>query len=124
MRLFLTRRGRPSRWQVPAIAVVVLAAGCAATRPSEPAAGSAPAFVPNSAFGSYLAAGHAQSQHDYGEAAAFYDRALAADPGNDELVRRTFLLRVSDGRIAEAASLAQHMVQRDGRSGLAGVVLI
>jgi tetratricopeptide (TPR) repeat protein len=80
--------------------------------------------TPQSALGSYLAAQHAQMVHDYRDAANFLDRALAADTGNYDLVRHTFLLRVSDGHLAEAVPLAQRIVAIDGRSGLAGLVLL
>ena len=83
-----------------------------------------PATPPRSALGSYLAAQHAQVAHDYADAASFLDRALSADSSNYDLIRRTFLLRVSDGRIAEAVPLAQRITEIDGRSGLAGLVLL
>ena len=100
------------------LGIALGSAGCTvgASRDSAP--------VPQSALGSYLAAQHAQIIHDYGDAATFLDRALAADPGNYDLVRHTFLLRVSDGRIAQAVPLAQRIVDIDGRSGLAGLVLL
>ncbi len=80
--------------------------------------------APKSALGSYLAARHAQVQHDYGDAARFLDNALAGDSGNYDLVRRAFLLRLSEGRIGDAVPLAQKIVDIDGRSGLAGFLLL
>ena len=102
---------------VPAFAVTFLA-GCATGDARNPPA------APDSALGSYLAAQHAQVVHDYGDAANFLERALAADPGNYDLVRRVFLLRVSEGRVGDSVPLAQRIIDIDGRSGLAGLVLL
>jgi len=84
---------------------------------------AAPA-APASALGSYLAARHAQQQRDYARAAEYMSRALADDPGNSDLVRRTFVLRVSEGRMAEAVPLAQRIVELDRNAGLAQIVLL
>lgn len=80
--------------------------------------------MPQSALGSYLAAQHAQLVHDYRDASRFLDRTLAADSGDYELVRRAFLLRVADGRIAASVPLAKRIVAVEGRSGLADLVLL
>src|ERR1700677_2901200 len=103
------------------MALALLASACTPARSSGSGASASMiaangSVVPESPLGSYLAAQHAQVVHDYSEAAGFLDRALAADPGNYDLVRRTFLLRVSDGRIADAVPLAQRIVSTDGRS--------
>jgi tetratricopeptide (TPR) repeat protein len=101
-----------------ALGVTLLAAACAGgSQDPGPA-------TPQSALGNYLAAQHAQMVHDYRDAADFLERALAADSGNYDLVRHTFLLRVSDGHIAESVPLAERIVAIDGRSGLAGLVLL
>ena len=102
---------------IPALAVSFLA-GCATSDARNPPT------APESALGSYLAAQHAQTVHDYGDAANFLERALAADPGNYDLVRRAFLLRVSEGRVEEAAPLAQRIIDIDGRSGLPALVIL
>ncbi len=60
--------------------------------------------------GSYLAGRHAERRRDVGAAARFLTDALAADPENWSLKRRTFLLMVSDGRVEEAAELARQIV--------------
>ena len=57
---------------------------------------------PDSALGSYLAARHAQQEHDYAEAASFIERSLADDPDNYDLMRRAFVLRLSEGRVGDA----------------------
>jgi predicted Zn-dependent protease len=102
---------------IPALTVALLA-GCTTGDARNPPA------APESALGSYLAAQHAQTVHDYGAAANFLERALAADSGNYDLVRHAFLLRVSEGRVADAVPLAQRLIEIDGRSGLPGLVLL
>jgi tetratricopeptide (TPR) repeat protein len=109
-----------ARRHMATASIVALIAACAAT--SQPSA-VAPA-APQSALGNYLAARHAQIERDYGNAAQFLDHALANDSGNYDLVRRTFLLRLSEGRIPDAVPLAQRVVDIDGRAGLAGLVLL
>jgi tetratricopeptide (TPR) repeat protein len=85
---------------------------------------TAPSPPPESGFGGYLAALHAQEDHDYRGATDFIDAALAADPDNYNLMRRAFALRVSAGRIDQAASLAHKIAAHDGAGGLAGLVLV
>ncbi len=77
-----------------------------------------------SPLGDYLAAGHAQEVHDYAAAARFAEQALANDPDNFELVRRAFVLRISEGRVDDALPLARRIVDLDGDRGLAAVVLV
>ncbi|HET7594852.1 MAG TPA: tetratricopeptide repeat protein [Stellaceae bacterium] len=96
-------------------------AGLSARADADPV--EAPA-APTSALGSYLAARHAQQQRDYARAAEYMSRALADDPDNNDLVRRTFVLRVSEGRIDDAAPLAQRIVALDRNAGLAQIVLL
>jgi len=85
---------------------------------------AAPSLKPENAFGGYLAALHAQEDHDYRDATTFIDAALAADPDNYNLMRRAFALRVSAGQISQAAPLAKKLVAHDGAGGLAGLVLV
>ena len=98
---------------------LTIVAGSAADSPM-----ASPSLKPESAFGGYLAALHAQQDHDYRDATAFIDAALAADPDNYNLMRHAFALRVSAGRIDQAAPLAKKLVAHDGAGGLAGLVLV
>ena len=104
---------------LPAFLIAALVGACA-TMDGQADAPTAP----RSPFGSYLAARHAQVEHDYGNAARFIDHTLANDGGNYDLVRRALLLRLSEGRIDEALPLAQRIVEIEGRAGLAGLVLL
>jgi tetratricopeptide (TPR) repeat protein len=103
------------------ISFVLCACATTAAKESDPPPAAARTMSP---LGAYLAARHAQVQRDYGDAARFMDRALAADPGNMDLVRRSFLFRVGDGDIASAVPLADRIADLDRRSGFADLVLV
>lgn len=108
-----------------AVALLVAAmAGCAtpggANGPAEPA----PAASSMSTVGAYLAGRYALQVHDYAHAAEYMNHALAEDPDNFDLLRRTFTLRISEGQIAEAVPLAQRIVALDKSAGLAQLVLL
>src|SRR5690349_16883756 len=77
-----------------------------------------------SALGSYLAGSLAQQEHAYGPAAEYLERALKDDPDNADLLRRAFLLRLSQGDSDRAAVLAKRLVAADPRAGLASLVLL
>ena len=105
------------------LAMVGWLAACA-DAPRSSGAETATAVTPQSPYGSYLAARHAQIESDYRDAARFMDKALAANPDNLGLTRRTFVLRVSEGHIAAAVPLAKRLVDLEGNSGLAALVLL
>jgi tetratricopeptide (TPR) repeat protein len=112
-----------------ALAMMVAAFLWACTPPqpqhSAAAAKSDPeAAMPASPLGAYLAARHAQEERDYAHAADFMGEALADDPANADLMRRTFVLRVGEGRMAEALPLAQRLATLDHDGSLADIVLL
>ncbi|MDB5408603.1 MAG: uncharacterized protein JWL84_3515 [Rhodospirillales bacterium] len=82
-----------------------------------------PEAVQTSSLGSYLAGRHAQHEHDYAAAAVYFGRALAADPEDFELINKTFVFDITEGRIAEATVLAKRIHQIDGASVLPNLVL-
>ncbi|HTC19195.1 MAG TPA: hypothetical protein VK690_08775, partial [Stellaceae bacterium] len=92
----------------------------AAAPPSVPDSPAGPA----SPLGGYLAARHAQQEHDYAGALAFIDRSLADDPDNYDLMRRSFVLRLSEGQVSDAVDLAHRIAAHDGTGGLVGLVLL
>jgi tetratricopeptide (TPR) repeat protein len=100
-------------------------AACAVSLAQQPQGGAAKSSGPavTSTLGSYLAGHHAQHEHDYGAAAEYYGRALAADPGDFELLNKTFVFNLTEGRIAEATVLAQRIHQSDGAAPLPNLVL-
>jgi tetratricopeptide (TPR) repeat protein len=73
--------------------------------------------------GAYLAARHAQIERDNARAADLYARALAFSPENPELLRRTFSLMASEGRIAEAATMAERLKEQQVNIQMATLVL-
>src|SRR5215472_11110540 len=116
------------RAAVLGIAAVVAACGQA---PSQGATTARPAplvvedpVATQSALGSYLAGSLAQQEHAYGPAAEYLERALKDDPGNADLLRRAFLLRLSQGDSDRAAALAKRLVAADPHAGLASLVLL
>ncbi len=90
---------------------------------AQPVASSA-APLGKTVSGNYLAGRYAQQTHDYGRAAEYLGRALTADPDNLDLARRTFLLRVSEGRIAEAMELAHRIAAVDPNSPVVPLTLL
>ncbi|SMH33665.1 tetratricopeptide repeat protein [Azospirillum agricola] len=76
-------------------------------------AGAQAAGAPGSATGSYLAGRFAQHQDDWTAAALYTAQALAADPDDLALLRRTFLLKLGEGQIAAALGLANRLLEED-----------
>jgi len=114
-------RNRAKGAAVLLAAVLCAGAAGAATEYAPPGRTSAEDTSP---LGAYLAARHAQQLHDYGAAALYIGEALKADPGNNDLVRRAFLLRLGGGDITQALPLATRIADLDRRSGMADLVLV
>src|SRR6056297_112507 len=57
--------------------------------------------------GSFLAARLATRNNDDIAAVAFYERALALDPENEDIKNQLFLSLLANGRIADAVELSQ-----------------
>ena len=116
------------RAAVLAIAAVVAACGQAPSQGATTAKLAPPIaddpIATESAFGSYLAGGLAQQEHAYGPAAEYLERALKQDPDNVDLLRRAFLLRLSEGDGARAGALASRLTGVDPHAGLASIVLL
>lgn len=83
---------------------------------------AAPAMTPSPA-GHYLAARQAQAQRDNSTAADLLAVTLANDPDNPELLNAEFLLLAGEGRLDEAAKLAERIDAVDPTSPTAGLVL-
>ena len=67
-------------------------------------------FPRTSPLGSYLAARHAGGQRDVAAAASYYRAALRGDPGNNELLGRTFLAVLANGEVEEGVRLAERVL--------------
>lgn len=104
----------PSLPKALLLGIALLAAGAAgeveprshAAQPSTPPLAHRPAIT--GAFGDYLEGQFAMSEADPDTAAADFLKALAADPGNRDLVQQAFLAAVLAGR-PEAGRLAREL---------------
>ncbi|MBC8339643.1 MAG: tetratricopeptide repeat protein [Rhodospirillales bacterium] len=73
--------------------------------------------------GNYLAGRHAQAQRDLSRAADFLGAALDKAPSSPDLIRRTFVLMVAEGRVKEAGPLASKLVQMGNKVPMAPLTL-
>src|SRR6516225_500851 len=80
-------------------------------------------FSRTSPSGSYLAARHAGGERDAAAAASYYRAALRGDPGNNELLSRTFLAVLANGEVDEGVKLAERVLQVDKNDSIARLVV-
>jgi tetratricopeptide (TPR) repeat protein len=102
---------------VVAILLPLFTAGAASAAETE-------VFQATTPFGAYLAGLHAQSKHDYRDAAAWFEQALQADPTAPQLLERTFIMEASAGSFARAAQLARSELRIDPSNAAADLVLM
>lgn len=88
---------------------------------AEPGAGP---FELTSTPGSYLAGLHAERIGETGRAADLLMHALEQDPDNVDLLRRTFILMLGEGREAEAFDLAGKLVEQVPEAPLPNLALV
>ena len=79
--------------------------------------------ISDSVIGNYLAGRHARAKRDVPAATQFLMAVLDKDPDNPELLRTTFVLMASEGRIDEALDLARRLIAVDGANTFAPVAL-
>lgn len=96
--------------------VTALVAGCTPhpggdAAPTETAGNTG--TLGDSALGSFLAGRLAQGAGDTRAAADYYANALRYDPDDGELMQRAFTLLVAEGRMGEAAPLADRLLALD-----------
>jgi len=105
-----------------AVAIVTIASLLAplTTKADVPAANIIARTSPS---GNYLAARFAGSSRDMAAAAAYYRAALRADPKNEELVERTFLVVLASGSVDDAMPLAERLVSIDRSQRVARLTL-
>lgn len=82
-----------------------------------------PADLPITLSGSYLSGRLAGFDQDFGQAAAFFEEALAADPTNPMLLERTFLLKLANGEVDDAIRYAADVNAISQQNFLAQLVL-
>ncbi|HEU0072250.1 MAG TPA: tetratricopeptide repeat protein [Alphaproteobacteria bacterium] len=114
-------QSRPYAFSLGALATALLLAACGGAPRDVPAA-KPPAPAQFSQFGSYLAARQAQAMSDSANAADFYLQSLAEDPNDPELLRRAFTALTAEGRIEEAAALAEKLRALGSGIQMAGLV--
>ncbi|MEC9344541.1 MAG: tetratricopeptide repeat protein [Pseudomonadota bacterium] len=73
--------------------------------------------------GSYLAAQIAAKDNDDPTAVAFYERAVALDPENEELKHALFLALAANGRIADAVVIGRKLPQTGPQGSVIRLVL-
>ncbi len=111
-------------WRGLAFGCAVMLAGCAASGGADedrPAA-ERQAAMPGG-FGAYLAAHAARLRDDVGGASDYFQRTLAADPGNPDVLRLGLVYAVADGRFDAAAGNARAIAALRPGDMLAGYVL-
>ncbi len=81
-----------------------------------------PALAQSNA-GAYLAGRAAAMQSDYADAASYFTRALARDPGNAELMESALVANLAIGRIDRAAPIAQRLAENEQNSQVADLIL-
>ena len=91
---------------LPLFAAALLLSGCAVA----PKTVSRPESDRNAqAFSTYLSARFAASEHDLPQAALYYGKALANDPGNQSLLALSFFYSSTSGDFDAAAKYAQQV---------------
>lgn len=79
---------------------------------------------PNSTqSGNYLAGRHAEAIRDLDAAAVYLGAALAADADAEQLLWRTFLINIYDGRVEDAIALADRVIDVRGDDANATLTL-
>jgi len=122
MILPLGRRRRASGF-----ATTVLAGALAGLLAAAPALAKTPAAddrIGGSAYGSYLAARHAETISAIDDAARFMEQVLATDPDNDRIIGHAFVLLVNDGRMEQAEKLAVRATAKSSWAPLANMLLV
>jgi len=77
----------------------------------------------NSTIGNYLAGRHAEAERDLPAAAAYLKATLTEAPDAPDLLRRTFVILVMEGRFEEASVLAQKYISEKPKSSIANLML-
>lgn len=107
------------------MALTLLASGCApATADSQTVTKPQPVGeAVTTPLGAYLAGNVAARTGDFTAAAELLQKALAADPENVELLRRTFIATTGEGRIPESIDLAKRLIAVEPENPVANLVL-
>jgi len=104
-------------------AIALLPATAAAEANAQSQTFGTPSNLPFTLSGSYLSGRLAGFEKDYGQAAAFYEETLAADPDNTMLLERTFLLKLANGDVDQAIHYAGELAGTGQQNFLAQLTL-
>ena len=77
----------------------------------------------NKSYGAYLAGRVAHLRRDFDNASDYYIKTLKADPDNQDLISKLYLILVSQGRINEAAYYAEQVAQSGKSDNFANTVI-
>ena len=102
---------------MPSVLVSLARSAVLAAVLAAPAAAAA-----SSLSGAYLAGMQADFRDDYIEAADYYDRALAIDPGNVGLMTNAVVARVAMGDVTTARTIADRLEAADAGNQIATLV--
>ena len=108
---------------MPSVLTLARRAACAAALAGVLAGAALPAGA-SSLSGAYLAAMQADFRNDYGDAALYFDRALALDPENAALLNNAVVTRVALGDVEGARVLADQLETLDPGNQVAAIVLL
>lgn len=104
-------------------AVALLSAGVAFSAHAETTSSKETLDYVQTFSGSYLAARIAHTSRDLSNAAAFYQKALEADPDNIALLEQAFSLTLADGDFENAMPYAERLVKQDRLNQFARMAL-
>ncbi len=101
--------------------VLLLPAACASSDldSQAPTAGG-----PATLSGTYLSGRHAQAERDMSSATRFFAKALDMDPDAPGLLRRTFTILISEGRMKQAAKMTSQVLQKNPDAPIASLMAI
>src|SRR5262249_23674558 len=77
-----------------------------------------------SAHSAHLLGLVAQNQHDFGDALAFFEAALAQDPSNGDIASHLFVLAVINGQFDIAAKLVDPLLTANPSAPLVNLVAL
>jgi tetratricopeptide (TPR) repeat protein len=118
---------RPKKYITVVSMALLLPIACAFDSPNlqdtnqimvDPVSGNA------SISGNYLAGRHAQIVNDTSEATMYFSNALKLSPSSQNLLKRTFLMMTSEGRIDEAMPLAHKVLMQNPKAPVASLTVI
>ncbi len=85
---------------------------------------NADAVIDRSPIGDYLAGRHAQAENDFDAAIEFLSATLHVLPDVPDLLRRTFILMVIEGRLDEAVPYAKRLLKNQPNEPIAHLVTL